>query len=84
MKIINKDDNSDNDCSGSNNDNVAKDYGDNYDGSYSKHHEIYDDKDDNDDDDNSDNNDQIMNAQISLRIDGNIFRFKHFDTFFEI
>ena len=58
MKIINKGD-IDNDGSGSNDDNVVKDYGDNYDDSCSNHHEIYDDKDDTDDD-NSDN-DQIMN-----------------------
>ena len=61
MKIINKDDSSDNDSSVGNNDNDVKDYGDNYGDSYSNHYEIYDDKDDNDDD-NSDNNDQIMNA----------------------
>ena len=35
MKIINKDDSNDNDGSGSNNDNDVKDYGDNYDDSYS-------------------------------------------------
>ena len=51
---------------------MLKDYGDNYGGSYSNHHEIYDDKDDNDDD-NSDNNDQIMNAQITLHIGGEDF-----------
>ena len=67
MKIINKDDSNDNDGSGSNNDNDVKDYGNNYGDSYSNHHEIYDDKDGNDDD-NSDNNDQIMNAQITLRL----------------
>ena len=55
MKIINKDNNNDDDGSGSNNDNDVKDCGDNYDDSYSNHHEIYVDKDDNDDD-NSDNN----------------------------
>ena len=72
MKISNKDDNNDNDGSGTNNDNYVKDCADNYDHSYSNHHEIYDDKDD-DDDDNSDNNDQIMNAQITLHIGGENF-----------
>ena len=72
MKIINKDDSNDNDGSCSNYDNDVKDYGDNYGDSYSNYHEIYDDKDDNNDD-NSDNNDQIMNAQITLHIDGEDF-----------
>ena len=40
--------------------------------SYSNHHKVYDDKDDNDDD-NSNDNDQIMNAQITLHIDGEDF-----------
>ena len=53
------------------NNNDLKDYGDNYDDSYSNHREIYDNKDDNDDD--SDNNDQIMNAQITVHIGGEDF-----------
>ena len=71
MKIINKDDNKHIDGSGSKNDKALRNYGDNYDDSYSNH-EISDDKDDNDDDD-SDSNDQIMNAQIALHIDGEDF-----------
>ena len=62
MKVINKDDNNDNDGSGGNYDNDVKDYGD----SYSNHHYIYDDKDDNDD--KSGNNDQTMNVRITLHI----------------
>ena len=63
MKVIDKDDNSDNDGSSSSDDNYVKDYGD----SYTTHHEIYDDKSDNDYD-NSDNNAQIMNVRITLHI----------------
>ena len=59
--VINKDDNSDNDGSSSNDDNDVKDYGDNYGDSYSNHHEICDDNDYNDDD-NRDKIDQKMNA----------------------
>ena len=65
MKVIIKDDNSDNDGSSSD-DNDVKDYGDNFGDSYSNH-EIYDDKNGNDDD-NSDNNAQTMNARITLHI----------------
>ena len=72
MKIINKDDNNDNDGSGSNNDIDVKDYDDNYGDSYCNHHEVYDDKSGNDDD-NSDNNDQIINAGITLHIGGEDF-----------
>ena len=64
MKVINKDDNSDNDGSSSD-DNDVKGYGDNYGDSYSNH-EIYDDKNDNDD--NSDSNAQTMNARTTLPI----------------
>ena len=67
MKVIDKDDNSDNDGSISNDDNYVKDYGNNYGDSYSTHYEIYDDKNDNDDD-NSDNNAQTMNVRITLHI----------------
>ena len=48
MKVISKDDNSDNDGSNSNDDNDVKDYGNNGSYRYSNHHEIYDDKNDND------------------------------------
>ena len=67
IKVINKDDNSDNDGSSSSDDNYVKDYDDNYVDSYSTHHEICDYKNDNDDD-NSDNNAQAMNVQITLHI----------------
>ena len=65
LKIIDKDDNSDNDGSSSNDDIYVKDNGDIYGDSYSTHHEIYDDKND-DDDDNSDNNAQTMNLRVTL------------------
>ena len=40
MKVVNKDNDSHNNGSGSNYDNDVKDYGDNCDDSYSNHHEI--------------------------------------------
>ena len=72
MKIINKDDSNENDGSVSNNDNDVKDYGDNYGDSCSNHHEMCDDKDDNNYY-NSDNNDEIMNAGITLYVEGEDF-----------
>ena len=60
IKVIDKDDNSDNDGGISIDDNYVKDYGDNFGDSYSAHHEISDDK--NDDYNNSDNNAQTMNV----------------------
>ena len=77
MKVINKDDNSDNDGSSSNDDNyvyLIKDYGDNYGDSCSTHHEIYDDKNDNDDD-NSDNSAQPMNVELLCIYTWKVFRF---------
>ena len=65
MKVIDKDDNNDNDGGSSNDDNYVKDSGDNYGDSCSTHHEICNDKNDNDDD-NSDNNAQTMNVRITL------------------
>ena len=64
----NKDNNSDNDCSGNNDDDNVKEYSDmitiiDNNDSYSNHYKIYDDKDDNDE--NSDNDDTTMNAQIT-------------------
>ena len=67
IKVIDKDDNSDNDGSSSNDDNYIKDYGDNYGDSCSTHYEICDVKNDNDDD-NSDSNAQTMDARITLHI----------------
>ena len=75
MKVINKDDNSDNDGSSSNDGNDVKDYGDNCSDSYSNHHEI------DNDDDNSDNNAQTMNARTSLHIHMEAIIFLHFLKF---
>ena len=67
MKVIKKNDNTDNDGSSSNDDNYVKDYDDKYSDSYRTHHKIYDDKNDNDDD-SSDNNAKTMNVRITLHI----------------
>ena len=75
MKVIDKNDNSHNDGSSSNDDNYVKDYGDNYRDSYSTHHEIYDDNNDNDDD-NSDNSAQTVNVELLCIYTLKVFRFK--------
>ena len=74
MKVVDKDDNSDNDGSSCYDDNYVKDSGDNYGHSYNTLHEIYDDKNDRNDE-NSDYNAQTMNVRITLHIHMKVFRF---------